>query len=507
MKFDTFSDTLLLEEKIIFYKKLLSQIPDLIFQATISRDAHVNFPFLSRSVIAYFELSSKELFQGAFEIVKSRIVTDDFEGFVQSIEDAKTDCTSWFYEFRVNIPSKGLRWVKGAATVGLDENGSIIFYGRLTDITAKKANEQKLKLSEERYQFALEASTKGIWDLNLSTNEVFHSSQSMKMLGYGDSDLVNSHETWENRVHPDDKENYRKVIQMHLDGITPVYENSKRMLAIDGTYKWISSRGKVIERDKNGAPLRIIGTHTDISVEKEKEQELKRTFEIISEQNSRLLNFAHIVSHNLSSHVGNLNMLLQIINSEDDAETIKESYSHLKSTSNSLTETINHLKELMDIQSGLVHKRENLDLNYYLNHTISILGEEINENKVIIHNHIPADSTVNFNPAYLESILLNFTTNAIKYCSPDRNPEIKYTFIITNGVKSLEIKDNGLGIDLEKHGDKLYGMYKTFHKHPKSRGIGLFITKNQIEAMGGSLKIESEVGVGTTFKIYFNNEI
>lgn len=507
MKFDTFSDTLLLEEKIIFYKKLLSQIPDLIFQVTISKDAHVEFPFLSRSIISYFELSDEELTQGALEIVKSRIVSEDFEGFMKSIEEAKTNCTPWFHEFSVKIPSKGLRWVKGAATVASDEKGSIIFYGRLTDITAKKTNEQKLKLSEERYQFALEASTKGIWDLNIRTNEVFHSSQSMKMLGYGDSDFVDCHETWESRVHPDDKDNYLNVIQMHLDGITPVYENSKRMLAVDGTYKWILSRGKVIERDRNGAPLRIIGTHTDISIEKEKEQELKRTFEIISEQNSRLLNFAHIVSHNLSSHVGNLNMLLQIIHSEEDAETIKESYSHLKSTSNSLTETINHLKELMDIQSGLVHKRENLDLNYYLNHTISILGEEINENKVIIHNEIPADSTVNFNPAYLESILLNFTTNAIKYCSPDRNPEIRYTFVIKDGMKSLEIKDNGLGIDLEKHGDKLYGMYKTFHKHPKSRGIGLFITKNQIEAMGGTLEIESEVGVGTTFKIYFNNEL
>ncbi|MET0759392.1 MAG: PAS domain-containing protein, partial [Flavobacterium sp.] len=455
MKFDTFSNNLLLEEKIIFYKKLISQIPDLIFQVTISKKGEVHFPFLSRSVITYFELTEEELSMEAYDLLKDRIASDDFNDFLKSIDDSKNTIKPWSHEFSVILPSKGIRWVKGKASVELDEKGNVVFYGRLTDISEKKEQDLRVKLSEERYQFALEASKKGIWDLNLKTDEVFHSSQSMKMLDFDEKDHVDLHDKWENRVHPDDKEKYLKEIQLHLDNKTPFYENAKRMLSKTGRYKWILSRGKVIERDKNGAPKRIIGTHTDISIQKEREQELERTHEIVSEQNSRLLNFAHIVSHNLRSHVGNFNMLLKIIESENNAGVISESYSHLKSTSDALTETIDHLKELMDIQAGLVHKRENLDLNYYLKHTLNVLVEDINENGVTIFNEIPENSTVAFNPAYLESIFLNFTTNAIKYSSPDRKPEIKYTFVVNDGIKTLEINDNGLGINLEKYGDKL----------------------------------------------------
>jgi signal transduction histidine kinase len=106
-------------------------------------------------------------------------------------------------------------------------------------------------------------------------------------------------------------------------------------------------------------------------------------------------------------------------------------------------------------------------------------------------------------PAYLDSILLNLITNAIKYRSPERQPVIELSTETEGEYLVLLVKDNGLGLDLQKFKDKLFGMYKTFHNNPNSRGIGLFITKNQIEAMNGKVEVESQVNVGTTFKIYF----
>ncbi len=504
MKLTDFPDVVALDEKNSFYKKLLFHIPDFVFQMKISPCGTYSFPFISKSAFSHFGLSSHEIEDDAINVLTNKVDPDDRAAFFSSLEHCRSKLVSWSHEFRVRLP-QGRRWMRGFASVEAGAEGEVNFYGRIVDITEDKTQENVRRLSEERYQFALEASTKGVWDLDLVTDKVFYSSQSMKMLQFGDSDIIDSHAIWDDRIHPDDKEDYLQEMQLHLRGETPYYQNAKRMFAMDGTCKWILSRGKVIERAPDGRPLRLIGTHTDITKEKEREQQLRKTMEIISEQNSRLLNFAHIVSHNLRSHSGNLSTLLQIMESDEESLGGNDTFKHLLSTSDALSDTIEHLKELVNIHTALEHKSENLNLNEYLTKVLVILREDITANSVTINNFIPDSAAVAFNPAYLESILLNFTTNAIKYSSPERTPVITYTFSQSDAGKVLEIKDNGLGINLEKYGSRLFGMYKTFHDNPAARGIGLFITKNQIESMGGSIAIESEEGKGTVFKIYFND--
>ena len=497
------SHSKLLETKNDFYKKLLFQSPDLIFQFAISKEGVLTFPFLSHSVITDFNLTHEEKNGDAFTVLKSKINQDDFKLFLETIQQSKKEMKPWSHEFRSLHPEKGERWYKGVANIELENNGTYNFIGKITDVTDNKTQELKLKLSEERFQFALEASTKGVWDLDVLTNKVFYSSQSMKMIGFEEVDTIDTINKWDDRIHPLDKENYLADIQLHIDGKTSFYENLQRVLTKLGDYTWILSRGKIIERDKDGKPLRIIGTHTDISIQKDKEIELVRTLDIFSEQNSRLLNFAHIVSHNLSSHASNFKMLLDIIEDETDEDNIDEIFPYLKTSSVALSETIAHLKELVEINTNLVHNKENLNLKLYLDRVFSILSNEIILNDVKITNKISDKFTLDFNACYLESILLNFTTNAIKYAHPDRNPEISYSLGIEKNDVFLEIKDNGLGINLEKYGKKLFGMYNTFHKNDNARGIGLFITKNQVEAMGGRVEVESQVNIGTTFKIHF----
>jgi len=381
------------------------------------------------------------------------------------------------------------------------------FYCNLSNISNVKKRELKVQESETRYQFALEASKKGIWDYNVKTGKVYFSKESLDILQLDETDCITSNRQWDERIHPDDLEDYLLNIQAHIDSKTLFFENSKRVLAKDGTYRWVLSRGKIIERDANGNPLRIIGTHSDVTSNKQKEQELLHNLDIIIEQNNRLLNFAHIVSHNLRSHTGNFKMLLNMMDEPDDELSQDECIGYLKTTSNALSETIDHLKELVDIHTTIIHKKEDLNLGLFLNHTLEVLSKEIKDNKVTIVNKIGEKDTIKFNPAYLESLFLNFTTNAIKYSHPERSPEISYSSRRENGKVILMIQDNGLGINLEKYGEKLFGMYKTFHKNDDARGIGLFITKNQIESMGGSIQVESKVNVGTTFKINFNEEV
>lgn len=489
-----------------FYRKLLAEMPDLLFQFVIDADNDYSFPLVSKSADEIFELSAADFNNDIKLIVYDRILPQDRELFFQSLVKARKEIKPWEIEFRATLPKKGIRWFKIAAKTESAVNGSVIFYGHVSDITELKDKEEKLRISEERFQFALDASTAGIWDWDMVTNRVFYSSLSLKILELESTDIFDDPERWDKIVHPDDLPKYYSDIHEHFDNKIPFYENYHRVMTSSGNYKWILDRGKVIERDENGRPLRVIGTHTDVSAQKEKELELMKTMKLYSDQNSRLLNFSHIVSHNLNTQAGNIKSILDLIDADVSKQTVTEMLEYLRTVSNDLNETISNLTQIVKTQSNINIAVVPLKLCEYIEKTISTIKGYHKERKVTIINNVPKYLTVNFNPAYMESVLLNFTTNAIKYAHPDRDPVITFDFAIEpEGFKSLKITDNGLGIDLKVYGDLLFGMYKTFHKHEEARGIGLYITRNQIEAMKGTVEVESEVGVGTSFKIVFND--
>lgn len=489
-----------------FYRKLFAEMPDLLFQFIIDKDNKYSFPLISKSIDDIFELTISEFTNDIIFIIYERIFPQDRDMFFQSLVKARKEIKPWEMEFRAVLPKKGLRWFKISAKTESIPDECVSFCGHVSDITDLKDKEEKLRISEERFQFALDASTAGIWDWDMVTNNVFYSSLSLKILELDSTDIFDDPERWDKIVHPDDLPKYYSDIQEHFDNKIPYYENYHRVMTSTGNYKWILDRGKVIKRDENGKPLRVIGTHTDVSLQKEKELELLKTMKLYSDQNSRLLNFSHIVSHNLNTQAGNIKSILDFIDADVDKQTINEMLLHLRTVSNDLNETISNLTQIVKTQSNINIAVAPLKLYEYIEKTISTIKRYDKQTNVSIINNVPKYLKINFNPAYLESVLLNFTTNAIKYAHPDRDPVIVFDFgIEPEGYKSLKITDNGLGIDLAVYGDLLFGMYKTFHKHEEARGIGLYITRNQIEAMKGSVSVESEVGAGTSFKIVFND--
>ena len=178
----------------------------------------------------------------------------------------------------------------------------------------------------------------------------------------------------------------------------------------------------------------------------------------------------------------------------------------LTHASDNLLETLENLNEVVAINTNINLERKPIRLNQRIVSVKRNLKEFLVNNNAKIINAISEHTAIKVIPSYIDSILMNFITNAVKYKHPDRPPLITLSAISENGFIVLSIEDNGLGIDLKKYGEKLFGMYKTFHDHSDSRGIGLYITKNQIEAMNGKVTVASEVGVGTTFKIYFNEQ-
>jgi len=134
---------------------------------------------------------------------------------------------------------------------------------------------------------------------------------------------------------------------------------------------------------------------------------------------------------------------------------------------------------------------------------MEILTGQIIETGTNIFSDFSKAPSITYNRTYMESILLNLVTNSIKYRSEEHAPKILIKTSNLNGRIQLTIKDNGLGIDLNKHGHKLFGLNKTFHRHAEAKGVGLYLTKIQIESMGGTISASSKVNEGTTFTITF----
>ncbi len=485
------------------YESLIKQLPNIIFQIRVNSLKQITVDFLSKPIEILDEFSIHEFLEDSYNLSNYKIYEPDLKMFLDSYEKAISDNEKWEIDFRLLMPESGYKWIRIDATPKKNDHNEIVFYGLISDITIVKEQEIRLKVADERYHFAVQASDRGVWDWDLNTNKVYYSSESMKILELTESDLVASPEEWDERVHPDDREEYYGNINLHFENKIPFYETCHRVLC-SGKYKWILDRGKVIERDEDGKPLRIVGTHTDISEQKEKEIELAKMLEIVNTQNNKLLNFAHIVSHNLRTHSGNIKSLLDLHKEALLSES--DTLSNIQIVSDELFSTIENLNDLVSIYAESEDNMQLLKINSFIDKVLDVLHESIKLKGIQVLNYVPNSVKILCIPAYLESIMLNLLTNAIKYSDPSKEAKIVFTTEANDDFVVLNVKDNGLGIDLEKHKDSIFGLYKTFHRNNDARGVGLYLTKNQIENMGGKIEVESTLNVGTTFKVYFRKE-
>ncbi len=369
-------------------------------------------------------------------------------------------------------------------------------------MSQKENSKLNTDYKELKWEFALKNSNIGIWDFDADLDRVFYSDESKNIIGYND-DFGSNPNDWNDKVHPDDNEQYFKDFQDHLNGITPFYENEHRVLCKNGSYKWILDKGKIIERDAKNNPKRIIGTHSDITKQKESELASSKSLKLITKQNNRLKNFAHIVTHNLKSHSANFENLLDFYVEADSITEKEELIQHLQTVSGSLSKTISNLNVVVSIQTNKDDKIAKLNVYDYINNALSLQEIIIEKSNALVLNKVDHTITLDFNPAYLESIFQNLISNSIKYKHPERNPHIEFNSKITDKDIIITIEDNGLGIDLDKYGDDIFNLYRTFHQNENSEGVGLYLIKNQIEAFSGSINIDSKVNEGSKFTITF----
>ncbi len=250
----------------------------------------------------------------------------------------------------------------------------------------------------------------------------------------------------------------------------------------------------------------VIGYGLDISDRKRLEEEQKSLLEKLSYQNLQLSDFCNIISHNLRAPLVSMTMLTEFIHTADDQEEQKLLVSKLDPVLNSLNETFDELVNSLQVQQDTQIPVENINIHESIQRVLNGMDFDILHNNVKFEFDMESAPIISFPVKYMNSVLQNLISNAIKYRSLERDPIIKFkTKRIENGIE-LFISDNGLGIDVERYKDQIFKIGKIFHRHPNAKGYGLFMTKTQVETMGGSIGIESKLNEGTTIKITFINQ-
>jgi signal transduction histidine kinase len=260
------------------------------------------------------------------------------------------------------------------------------------------------------------------------------------------------------------------------------------------------------------ALLQSLADITSVSIEnievrdqlEEQLSERTQMLEQLKKQKKQMEEFTHIIAHNMRAPLSNLIMLDEMVS---ETENIDEKLMYLdkqKPVIDFLHETFNEVVDAIHVKTDYNIARDHIELDKSFKKAMDLLQGEIIKSEAMITHDFSKAKTAYFPQKYMDSILFNLLSNAIKYRSPNKKPQVNIKSYKKDGWMYIEVQDNGQGIDLKKHGDKLFKLRKTFHEHPDAKGFGLFITKTQIEAMGGGISLDSTPGEGSTFTVKLN---
>lgn len=433
------------------------------------------------------------------EFFEKNIIPKDKKRMGQEFEEALAKNQDFDSHFRIITPFSEIKHIKTYATTLPEIGGeSKKVIGINWDITNLVNAQKDLDLIEKSFQASFDNEFVGMALVDLEGN-LFQTNKALsKILGYVKEEFIGLN--FADITHPNDVAKDVIAIKNLLHSEENSYQTEKRYLNKNGdTVHAIVTVTLVKELDEK--PTHFIAQIVDITSQIQLKEKREELFDISKKQNTSLKNFAHIVSHNLRSHSTNINMLTEFLSDSKNNEDKTNFITMLQTAAQNLNETVANLNEVVDMNLITPDKLLKVNLQETVERVLGTIGALITDEEATFISSIDQDLNVKALPAYLDSIFLNLFTNALKYRKPEVSPEIKITAVQKDSNVEITVEDNGSGIDLARHKDKVFGLFKTFHRNPDAKGLGLFMVKNQVEAMGGTITLESKVNIGSIFKI------
>jgi PAS domain S-box-containing protein len=451
------------------------------------------------------------------------VYSEDLDRCLNSYITAFDNRHTFSMEYRLRHADGSYHWIHDDGNPRYDSHGNFIGYiGFCYDITKQKEQRDKLdqyrhqleltveqlKEGEARYCYALEAAHEGIWDWNIKTNVNCINAAYSSMLGFEQGELRHGKTSdWIDLVHPEDREKVLSEITINLEKAVS-FETEFRMLAKNGSYRWIQRRGKVVERDEEGRPIRVVGTHKDMTSRKQIEIQLREAKERAELANEAKSNFLANMSHEIRTPMNAIIGFSYLLDTQIEIPSQKDHLQKIITASKHLLGIINDILDFSKIEA----KQAILEEHTFIVTTMlklvssSVADQVINKKLKLLEEIDPCLDTlpVRGDSLRLRQILLNLMSNAIKFTEQGRiTLRAKKVSESTDPITlRFEVQDTGIGIN-ETQQTTIFEAFtqeeaSTTRKYGGT-GLGLAIAKNLVIMMGGEIGVFSNLGQGSTF--------
>ena len=496
-------------------RQVMDLIPGVVYRAVIQPDGQRLATFVSSGVQALYGLTPEQVMGDSLSLSRMRH-PEDRQRIGAETQRANSLGGDWQSEFRIRLHSGQVKWVQVISTMTPDLNGQQVRVGVIFDITERKQAEDAVRANSELWKRALEASGDGMWDLDLVNQREVLSTACKALYGFGPDELGDSPDALDSRTHPDDVPAMLQARQAHFEGRTPTYINEHRVQCKDGQWKAILSRGVVIARDDQGQPLRMIGTHTDITASRQNE-EMRLARDRAEAADVAKSRFLSRVSHELRTPLNAIMGFTQLLELDNSLPAKQRGWvQQVLAASRHLLGLVDDILDLSSAQTGqLPVQMQSVDLAPLLAEVESLVQGSAQAARLTLRPHplvaaAPAGLALHADRKRLKQVLLNLLSNAINYNHRAHEAAaggwVRLHLVLdseTPGHWLLQVSDNGPGLT-EAQCAKMFLPFERLGAHSshiKGTGLGLALCKQLTESMGGQISVDSRLGIGSTFSV------
>lgn len=416
-----------------------------------------------------------------------------------SSQGIKSIITVPFFQHNKCIGFVGVDYVTAHHECINEEQELLRHFGELiVNLEDKRAYEEEKKLIEMRFKSIVERAFAGIYIIRNGKFE-FANRLFCRLTGYTEQELKSEEFTLDQLITYKDNHAKQSIRERRSGDLSPK-SYKVDIITKDGTGKTLTVNTTGI-RDVRG--VYTLGIAFDVSEVSKQQEAIQEINHALSQRNKELKEFAHITSHNLRAPVANIMGLLEHI----DKESLQKSainaqiFDAISECTSGMHTTLEDMLHILRTDQESQAYEKDVRFEEVLEKIKAMLSDQLISAGVSVESDFDVEG-IKYHTGHLESFFLNMFTNAIRYRAEGRKPHIKVSSRTnSNGFIQLFFKDNGQGIDLNTHGHKIFKMYQSFHHHPDSKGVGLYLVKSQLDKHGGHIQVDSVPGEWTEFVI------